>query len=99
MNNLFNTALVKHVGLHWNENPDEQPAESGSYQTRDDQNQIWIKYFDANYGLWYMSWVELEAKSDCRNARVSGPERTRHVAAWAQRGEDGSYAYALSQTR
>lgn len=99
MNNLSNTALVNHVGLHWNETQVERPAKSGAYQTRDDQNQVWIKYFDANYGLWYMSWAELKANMDRETARISGTEISRHVVAWAQRNEKGGYAYAVKQLR
>jgi hypothetical protein len=97
MNNLFNTALVKHVGLHWNETRVERPEKSGAYQTRDDNNQVWIKYFDANYGLWYMSWAEMKANIECHTARISGAELSRHVVAWARRNEQGGYAYAVKQ--
>ena len=99
MNNLFNTALVGQVGLSWNENPDEQPAQSGAYQTRDDKHQIWIKYFDANYGLWYMSWAELKAHADRQTARICGSDIAKFVTAWVPRNTNGRFTYAVTRIR
>jgi hypothetical protein len=99
MNNLFNTALDNHVGLYWNESQQEWPSESGAYQTRDDRNQVWIKYFDANHGLWYMSWAELKANVGRQTARISGPDLSRHVSAWAHRNKSGGYAYSVTRSR
>ncbi len=84
MNTLsLSLAMNNTAGMHWNETPVQSPASSGVYQTRNDKNQIWSKYFDANYGLWYMSWAELKENAVSHSARISASDMARHVVAWA----------------
>lgn len=87
MNTLAPSALMNNnADTNWNETPEQRPATSGVYQTRNDRHQIWSKYFDANYGLWYMSWAELKENAASPTSRISGPDVARHVVTWAHCG-------------
>jgi|GEM_PF-2815197 len=92
-------AVANDVGTGWNEQPNQGPTKSGVYQTRSDRNQIWFKYFDANYSLWYMSWAELKENPARDTARLSGPEVARHVVAWAHCSKHDAKLQAIERIR
>ncbi len=75
---------TRSAGIRWNEAAGIQPAQSGVYLTRNDRDKHWFKFFDANYGLWYMSWAELKDNAPRSVARVSSPEVATQVVSWAR---------------
>lgn len=95
MRQLSNSAIANYGDVHWNEQLMESPAKSGVYQTRNDRNQTWFKYFDANYGLWYMSCAELKENAARNTARISAPDIARQVVAWARCSKKGGAAFAV----
>ena len=88
MNHLSPSAQTNNAGIRWNDTAVQSPAKSGLYQTRNERNQTWFKYFDANYGLWYMSWAELQENTTQDGTRISGSEIARHVVSWAQHSKN-----------
>lgn len=77
-------ALAQSAGIRWNEAAAIQPEQSGVYLTRNERDQHWFKFFDAHYGLWYMSWAELKDNAPRAVARVCGPDIATEVVAWAR---------------
>jgi hypothetical protein len=69
----------------WNQDPKTNPEKSGVYLTRNDRDQTWFRYFDANYGHWYKSWAELQTNAAHQTPRISGAELDSEVVAWARR--------------
>lgn len=99
MSKQSTSAPVDYAGIRWNEQPNDSPAKSGVYQTRNDRNETWFKYFDANYSLWYMSWAELKNNMTRDTARISHSDLPRHVVAWAPCSKNGVKAHAVERIR
>ncbi len=99
MSHLPRSAPANDAGIHWNEQPQDSPMTSGVYQTRNDRNQTWFKYFDANYALWYMSWAELKENAARNTARIGDSDVARQVVAWAHCSQSGVTAHAIERIK
>jgi len=71
--------------FQWNPNPGHNPPQSGVYLTRNQRDQLWLRYFDARLGDWYASWVETKTRTAQATARLSHAEHSSEVMAWAHR--------------
>lgn len=71
--------------LQWTSTPGHEPQQSGVYLTRNEHNEDWFRYFDAQLGDWYRSWAEMKTRALNGSARIPSNETEHEVVAWARR--------------
>lgn len=99
MTDRSTSAPANSAGICWNELPYEDPTTSGVYQTRNDRNQVWFKYFDAMYSIWYMSWAEMKNNPTRDTAKLRIPDIAVHVLAWARASKHDAKTQARDRIR
>lgn len=71
--------------LQWSPTPEHGPNQSGVYLTRNERNEDWFRYFDAQLGDWHRSWAEMHKRTLRGSTRINSAEAQREIVAWAHR--------------
>lgn len=82
--------------LQWFDVLNSTPEESGVYLTRNQRDQFWFKYFDAQCGTWILSWSELKNHAPRADTRIDHPRQASQVIAWANAAGEPQQVQAIS---